>query len=168
MVQSALIAAVYVAVTLAVAPIAFGPVQFRISEALAVLPCFTPAAVPGLFVGCLLANSLAGSIVPDVVFGSLATLIGALASYGLRKHKFLVCVPPILSNVLIVPWVLHYGYGYPDAIPWLMLTVGIGEVLAVGGRDSAGDVDAVLLRERPRAGGAAQCRRLPGREAGSV
>lgn len=133
MVQSALIAAVYVAVTLAVAPIAFGPVQFRISEALAVLPCFTPAAVPGLFVGCLLANSLAGSIVPDVVFGSLATLIGALASYGLRKHKFLVCVPPILSNVLIVPWVLHYGYGYPDAIPWLMLTVGIGEVLAVGG-----------------------------------
>ncbi len=133
LVQGAMIAAVYVALTLVVSPIAFGPIQFRISEALTVLPYFTPAAIPGVFIGCLLANSLAGSVVLDVVLGSLATLIGAVASYGLRKHKYLVCIPPIAANTLIVPWVLRYGYGYPDAIPWMMLTVGIGEVLAVGG-----------------------------------
>ena len=137
LVQGAMIAAIYTALTVSLAPISFGVIQFRVSEALCVLPFFTLAAVPGLFIGCLLSNFMGmlmgTAVILDVVFGSLATLIGALASYGLRKHKFLVCVPPILSNVLIVPWVLHYGYGYPDAIPWLMLTVGIGEVLAVGG-----------------------------------
>ncbi len=132
-VQGALIAAIYVVLTLAFAPVAFGPVQFRISEALVILPYFTPAAVPGVFVGCLLSNILGSGMMLDIVFGSLATLIGAVLSYLLRRHKFLVCVPPILSNVLIIPWVLRYAYGAPEMIPYLMLTVGIGEVLAIGG-----------------------------------
>ncbi|MCI8504640.1 MAG: QueT transporter family protein [Lachnospiraceae bacterium] len=146
-VQAALIAAVYVALTVPFAPISFGPIQFRISEALVVLPYFTPAAVPGVFVGCLISNLLGSGVVLDIVFGSLATLIGAVFSYLLRKHKFLVCVPPILSNVLIVPWVLRIAYGAPDAIWWMMITVGIGEVLAVAVLGNA----LLLLLERYRA-----------------
>lgn len=130
-VQGALIAAIYVALTIPFAPIAFGPVQFRISEALVILPYFTPAAVPGVFIGCLISNLLGSGVVLDIVFGSLATLIGAVFSYLLRRHKFFVCVPPIVSNVLIIPWVLRIAYGAPDAIWWMMITVGIGEVLAV-------------------------------------
>ena len=67
-----------------------------------------------------------------MVFGSLATLIGAAGSWYLRRHKWCVCLPPILSNAIIIPWVLRYAYGSPDLIPVAMVTVGIGEVLAVG------------------------------------
>ena len=133
MVHGAVIAAIYVVLTILFAPISFGPVQFRISEALCVLPYFTPAAVPGVFLGCLLSNLLCGAAALDVVFGSLATLIGAVGSYYLgKKNKWLVCVPPILSNTIIVPWVLRYAYGSTDLIPYAMLTVGIGEILAIG------------------------------------
>lgn len=131
LVHGAMIAAVYVALTAAFAPISFGPVQFRISEALCILPFFTPAAIPGLFVGCLLSN-LFYSTLWDVVFGSLATLIGAVGSWYLRRHKWCVCLPPILANTVIIPWVLRYAYGSEDLILVTMLTVGIGEVLAVG------------------------------------
>ena len=128
MAHGAVIAAVYVVLTLAFAPISFGAIQFRISEALCILPFFTVAAVPGVSIGCLLANILA-----DIIFGTLATLIGAIVSYRLRSvSKWLVCVPPILANAIIIPFVLKYAYGLPDLIPYLMLTVGIGEVLAVG------------------------------------
>lgn len=130
--QGAAIAAVYIVLTMAFAAISFGPVQFRISEALCILPYFTPAAVPGVAIGCLLSNLLAGAMLPDVVFGTLATLIGALGSYALRKNKWLVCVPPILANALIIPFVLRYAYGSQDLIPYMMVTVGIGEILAVG------------------------------------
>ncbi len=132
MVQAALIAAVYAALTLPFAPIAYGPIQFRVSEALTILPYFTSAAVPGITLGCLISNILMGSPLPDVVFGTLATLIGAIFSRMLRKHKYLVCVPPVLSNALIIPWVLKFAYGAEDLVPFMMLTVGIGEVLAVG------------------------------------
>ncbi len=132
MTQGAMIAAIYVALTMLFAPISFGPVQFRISEALCILPFFTPAAVPGLAVGCLLANIFCGAMVPDIVFGTLATLLGAVGSYALRKNKWLVCIPPILSNALIIPFVLRFAYGSEDMIPYMMLTVGIGEILAVG------------------------------------
>ena len=116
-----------------VAPIAFGPVQFRISEALCVLPYFLPSAVPGVTIGCFLANLLCGAAPLDVVFGSLATLIGAVGSYYLgKKSKWLVCVPPILANTIIIPWVLRYAYGSTDLIPYAMVTVGIGEILAIG------------------------------------
>ena len=127
MAQGAVIAAVYVVLTLAFAPISFGAIQFRISEALCILPFFTVAAVPGVSIGCLLANILAGAALPDIIFGTLATLIGAIVSYRLRSiSKWLVCVPPILANAIIIPFVLK-----TDLIPYLMLTVGIGEVLAV-------------------------------------
>ena len=128
----AAIAAIYVALTMAFQPISFGPVQFRISEALCILPFFTPAAIPGLFVGCFLSNLFCGAAGLDIVFGSLATLIGAVGSYALRRSKVLVCVPPILANTIIVPWVLRFAYGSEDLIPFMMLTVGIGEVQAIG------------------------------------
>ena len=132
MTYGAMIAAIYVALTMLFAPISFGPVQFRISEALCILPFFTPAAVPGLAIGCLLSNIFCGAMMPDVIFGTLATLIGAVGSYALRKNKWLVCIPPIAANALIIPFVLRFAYGAEDLIPYMMLTVGIGEVLAVG------------------------------------
>lgn len=132
MVYAAAIAAIYTVLTMLFAPVSFGPVQFRVSEALCILPFFTPAAIPGLFLGCFLSNLLCGSAVLDVVFGSIATLLGALGSYGLRKAKWAVCIPPIASNTIIIPWVLRYAYGSVDLIPVAMLTVGIGEILAIG------------------------------------
>lgn len=132
LVYAGMIAAIYTALTMAFAPIAYGPIQFRISEALCILPYFTPAAIPGVFIGCLLSNLFLSAIIPDIVFGSLATLIGAVLSYQFRKHKFAVCIPPILSNTIIIPWVLKFAYGIPDLIPYMMLTVGIGEILSIG------------------------------------
>lgn len=133
MTQAAMIAAVYVVLCVAFAPVSYGPIQARIAEAMTILPYFTPAAIPGLFIGCLIANLLGGSIMLDVVFGSLATLLGAVGTYLLRKkNHFLAPLPPILANTLIVPFVLRYGYGEPLSIPFLMGTVGIGEVLVCG------------------------------------
>lgn len=133
LVQAAAIAAVYVVLTLIFAPISFGEVQVRISEALTVLPYFTPAAVPGLFVGCIIANLFGGAIPMDILFGSIATLIGALGTRALcKKNKFLAPLPPIIANTLMVPFVLFYGYGINLPIPFMMLTVGAGEVLSCG------------------------------------
>ena len=133
MVYAAAIAAIYTVLTMVFAPISFGPIQFRISEALCILPFFTPAAVPGLFIGCLISNIFGGCILPDIIFGSLATLIGAVFTWQLRrKSRFLAPLPPILANVLIVPFVLRYGYQVPLPIPFMMLTVGIGEVISCG------------------------------------
>ena len=133
LVYGALIAAIYVVLTMVFRPISFGPIQFRISESLCILPYFTPAAIPGVFLGCLISNMLGGAVMMDVVFGSLATLIGAVGSWILRKNRYLVSVPPILSNTLIIPWVLKFAYGSEDLIWYMMVTVGIGEVLASGG-----------------------------------
>lgn len=132
MVHSAMIAAIYVVITMSFAAISFGPVQFRISEALCILPFFTPAAIPGLFIGCFLSNFLYGAAALDVIFGSIATLIGAVGSYALRRNKWLVCIPPILANMAIIPWVLRFAYGSEDMIAYASVTVGIGEILAVG------------------------------------
>ncbi len=131
-VQAAMIAAVYVVLTYFVSAfnLASGAIQVRISEALTILPVFTPAAVPGLFVGCLLANLLTGCMPLDVVFGSLATLIGAAGTYALRKNRWLAPIPPIVSNTVIVPFVLAYVYMAEGTIPFFMLTVGIGEVIS--------------------------------------
>ena len=132
LVQSSMSAAIYVVLIYIFQPSSSGVIQVRVAEALTILPMFTPAAIPGLTLGCFLGNLLTGSVILDVVFGSLATLIGALGSYGLRKFKFLVPLPPILANIIIVPWVLRYAYHVPDAIPYMMLTVGIGEVISCG------------------------------------
>lgn len=133
MTQSAMIAAIYVVLTFLFAPISFGQIQVRVAEALTILPVFTPAAIPGLFVGCLIGNILGGAILPDIIIGSIATLIGAIGTYYLRhKIKFLAPLPPIISNTILVPLVLHYGYGINLPLPLLMCTVGIGEVIGCG------------------------------------
>ena len=131
--QAAMIAAIYVVLCIAFAPISYGAIQARVAEALTILPYFTPAAIPGLFIGCLIANLIGGSIMLDIVCGSIATLIGAVGTWMLRrKSRFLAPIPPILANTLIVPFVLRYGYGEPLPIPFLMGTVGIGEIAACG------------------------------------
>ena len=133
MVQAAAIAAVYVVLTTGFAAFSFGEVQVRISEALTILPVFTLAAIPGLFVGCIISNFLGGAILMDVILGSIATLIGAVFTYKLRNSsKWLAPVPPIVANALIVPFTLYYGYGVNLPIPFMMLTVGIGEVISCG------------------------------------
>jgi uncharacterized membrane protein len=130
--QAALIAAIYVVLVYAFKPISFSYIQVRIAEALTILPFFTPAAIPGVTIGCLLGNLLTGADILDIVFGSFATLLGALGSYALRKQKFLVPIPPIVANTIIVPWVLRFAYGEALPIPFMMLTIGIGEVLSCG------------------------------------
>ncbi len=129
-----MIAALYVVLTFIANAfgLASGAIQVRLAEALTVLPFFTPAAVPGLYVGCLLANLLTGGCLLDILVGSLATLIGALGARALRKWKWLVPLPNIVANTLIVPFVLIVGYGLADAWWYLMITVGIGEIISGG------------------------------------
>ncbi len=133
--QAALVAALYVVLTYLSAAIGLssGVIQIRFSEALTILPYFMPSSIPGLFVGCILANSLTGCAVWDVIFGSIATLLGAIFTYLLRKkNKFLAPIPPILANTIIVPFVLKFIYGFNGALPYFFLTVFIGEVLSCG------------------------------------
>lgn len=132
--QAAMIAAIYVVLTLFVSAfnLASGAIQVRISEALTILPAFTPAAIPGLFLGCMISNLISGCMLWDVVFGSLATLIGAVGSYLLRNWKYAVPVPPIAANTLIIPLVLSYVYQLPEGVPYFMVTIGIGELLSCG------------------------------------
>lgn len=132
--RAAMIAALYVVLTLIAN--AFGlanyAIQVRFSEGLTILPYFTSAAIPGLFAGCLLSNILTGAMPLDVIFGSLATLIGALGTYFLRKYKWLAPVSPIIANTVIVPFVLRYVYQFEGSLPYFALTVGIGEIISCG------------------------------------
>ena len=129
--QAAVIAALYVVLVVVVNYISFGPIQFRVADALTILPYFTPAAIPGLFIGCILANVIGGAVIWDIIFGSIATLIGAVFTYLLRnKSKFLAPLPPVLANTIIVPWVLKYAYGAEEMVWFMAVTVGIGEILA--------------------------------------
>jgi len=135
--QAAIIAAIYVTITMIFAPISFGHVQVRISEALTILPVFTPAAIPGLFVGAFLANTLGPGGPIDMIFGSLATLIAAVLTYWIRRYnEFLAPIPPIIVNALIIPFVIYYGFYYGTehafTIPFFMLTVGAGQIIACG------------------------------------
>ncbi len=139
--QAAMIAALYIVLTFIAN--AFGlanhAVQVRFSEALTILPYFTPAAIPGLYIGCLLSNILTGCALPDIIFGSLATLLGALGTYALRKWKWCAPVCPVITNTIIVPLVLVYGYGLLiegmsliQCLGFYCLTVGAGEVISCG------------------------------------
>ncbi len=136
--QAAMIGALYVILThlAALLGLSSGAIQVRISEALTILPAFTPAAIPGLFIGCILANATTGCHIYDILFGSIATLIGAIGTYALRNHKlkFLMPLPPILANMLIVPFIILYVYPSPEnlGLPFLVLTVGIGEIITCG------------------------------------
>lgn len=143
-VHAAVIAALYVVLTFVAN--AFGlanyAVQVRFSEALTILPFFTPAAIPGLTIGCLLSNILIGCALPDIILGTIASLLGAVGTYLLStpvrnrnanqsKIKWLAPIPPIVANTVIVPFVLLYAYGIRPL--WLsFLTVGAGEIISCG------------------------------------
>ena len=131
--HAAVIAALYVVLTLVAN--AFGlansAIQVRFSEALTILPYFTPAAIPGLFVGCLLANLMTGAALPDILFGSLATLLGAIFTRKLRKYKWMAPLPPIVANAILIPPVLLFAYGIKPY--WFsLLTVTVGEIISCG------------------------------------
>ena len=132
--EGAMIAALYVILTYVA--MLFGldkmAVQLRFSEALTALPLFTPAAIPGLFAGCLIANILTGCAIVDVILGSLATLIAAIVTRKLRKIPYLASIPPIIANTLIVPPVLAYVYHVETALPLIYLTVFLGELVSAG------------------------------------
>ena len=139
LVQAAMIAALYVVLTFIANElgIASQAIQVRFSEALTILPYFTPAAIPGLYIGCLLANILTGAALPDVVFGPVATLIGAVLTWKLcqnktsSKIKWMAPLPPIAANAIIIPPVLLYAYGIRPL--WFsLITVTIGEILSCG------------------------------------
>ena len=146
LVNGGMIAALYVVLTVLAAQfnLASGAIQVRFSEALTILPVFTVAAVPGLTVGCVLANLLTGCAAWDVVFGSVATLIGAVGTRLLKDKPLLAWIPPVLSNMAIIPVVLMKVYGVTEVEVfgsvfggnsiWIMLvvTVGIGEIIACG------------------------------------
>ena len=138
--QGAIIAALYVVLTMLANAMGLAnyAIQVRFSEALCILPFFTVAAIPGLTVGCLISNILTGAIIWDVMFGSFATLLGAIGTYLLRKNKVLMMLPPVIANAVIVPFVLRYGYGLSWemngvelTIPYFAITVGIGELISV-------------------------------------
>lgn len=133
LVQAGMIAALYVVLTMLAwgFDLASGAIQVRFSEMLCILPFFTPAAIPGVTIGCLLANILMGSALPDVIFGTLATLLGAIGTWALRRNRWLCALPPILSNAVIIPLVLIYAYHLTSAWWFLFLTVGAGEVISI-------------------------------------
>lgn len=129
--RASAVAALYIALTLIsnMLGLANGAIQLRLSEALCLLPMIFPESIWGLFIGCLLSNILTGCVVWDIIFGSLATLLGAYLTYRLRRHTALAVIPPVASNALVVPFVLKYAYGIGDAWWYLCFTVGLGEFI---------------------------------------
>ena len=145
--KGGMIAALYIVLTVIFAPISFGAMQVRVAEALTVLPLFTSAAVPGLFLGCIIGNLSGGAVILDVIFGSIATLIGAIFAYILRFNRWLVPIPTILSNGFIIPFVLRHGYGVELPYFVLVLYVAAGEVI---GCYVLGELLATALLKRPQ------------------
>lgn len=129
-----MVAAIYAVLCILLAPISYAAIQVRIAEALTILPAFTPAAIPGLTVGCLLANILGGCPMFDIIFGTLATLIGAVGTYLLRSRKTLIWMPPVVSNTILVSifsiYIPFMGES-DDSLWYIMLTVCIGELISV-------------------------------------
>ena len=133
--EAALIAAIYVILTYLCAAVGMssGAIQLRLSEALCVLAIFTPAAVPGVALGCFMANLLTGCALWDIVFGTLASLIGMIGCGALKKFPYLAPAPYALANMVIIPFVVKIVYSAPEALPLIFLTVGIGEIISVFG-----------------------------------
>ncbi len=131
LIRGAVIAALYVALTLLLAPLSFGPVQVRVSEALTVLPILFPEAIPALYIGCLIANFGSPLGLVDVFGGSAVTLLAALATYRLRHNIKLALVPPVLFNAVLVSIYVRTFLGWPY---WLTaLSIGAGQIIAVYG-----------------------------------
>lgn len=125
-VEAALIAAMYAVLTVLI-PGGSGQIQVRVAEALTILPFFTPAAIPGLFVGCFIANVFVGQGVLDMVFGPLATLVAALLTWKMPK-KLLAPLPPVVINAVYVGILLYFVAGLPIVVT--MGFVAIGEIIA--------------------------------------
>lgn len=126
--QVGIIASLYAALTIALAPISYGPIQIRISEALTVLPYLTPAAIPGLFVGCLVANAYGGLGLPDIIGGSMCTLLAAFLTYLISRTRkpILAPLPPVVINALGVSLYLHLLFHLPY---WLTVAyIAVGQV----------------------------------------
>lgn len=132
-IQAALIAAIYATLTILLGSISYGPVQFRIAEGLTILPALTPAGIPGLFVGCLVANILGPYGLIDMVLGGGATLIAAILSYLLRKRPILVPLPPVVINAVVIGMMLYYVYAVPMSLLACMATVGVGQLVTCYG-----------------------------------
>lgn len=132
LVYGAAIAAVYAVLTIALAPVSFGAVQCRISEALTMLPVLMPAAIPGLFVGCLISNLVTGSVI-DIVFGSLTTLVAAFCTYITRKNIWIAMIFPVVLNAVIVGGYIALFLEEGLAVWYCMLTVGLGQLVACYG-----------------------------------
>ena len=132
--SAGIIAALYVVLTMisTMMGLSSGAIQVRLSESLCVLPCFTPAAVPGLCIGCLISNLLSGCVIWDVFFGSLATLVGALGTRFLRKKRIFATASPIIVNAAVIPAVLIYAYGVENGYLMILLTVTAGELISCG------------------------------------
>ena len=132
--KAGIIAALYIVLAMlsTALGISSGPVQLRLSEMLSILAFFTPAAIPGLTLGCLISNVLSGCVIWDIIFGSIATLLGAIGTWLLKKNRFLSLIPPILSNTIIVPLILSYAYGIKTALPLLMLSIFVSEFISAG------------------------------------
>ena len=132
--HAAIISALYVVLTYIsnLFGLANGAIQIRFSEVLTILPVFTPAAIPGLYFGCLISNILSGCVIWDIIFGSLATLLGAIFTSFIKKYKYIASLPPIISNTIIIPFVLKFAYGLPSGLSYLIITVGAGEILSCG------------------------------------
>lgn len=131
--EAGIVAALYTALTLlsGMLGLASGAIQFRISEALCILPVFFPAAIPGLTLGCLISDVLTQCLWQDVLFGTLATLIGAVGARLLGKLSvWLTPIPTVLANTLILPWVFVYAYRAEAGVFFLFCTVGAGEILS--------------------------------------
>ena len=132
--QGAVIAALYTVLTLVSSTLglASGVVQIRLSEAMTIMPIFTPAAVPGLCVGCFISNVITGCAPMDVIGGTMATLVGALLTSRLANHKVLASLPPIIANTIMIPLVLAYVYDFEGSLLYFTITVFVGEVIAAG------------------------------------
>ena len=129
--QAAIIGAMYAALTVLIMPASYGIMQFRVSEALTVLPIFTPAAIPGLFIGCVVANIVSPVGLIDVFVGSAATLIAAVLTYKLRDNKLVALLPPVIANAVLVGFELYKVYNVGFSLPACMFWVGLGEAAAV-------------------------------------
>ena len=128
--KAAIIAALYAVLTLAFSPLSYGVMQVRFSEALTVLAMYSSAAVPGLTVGCLIANLLGPNGIWDVVLGTLATFIGVSGMYFLRRKKYLSPMINVIVNGLIIGLMLRYIYEVPVSAPLCIFWVALGELLS--------------------------------------
>lgn len=129
--HGAMIAASYTVLTLISAAFGLsgGVIQFRLSEALCILGVLTPAAMPGVALGCVISNLVTGGAVWDIVFGSAASLVGMLGVRALLRHPYISPLPYVAANVVVVPLVLRFVYAAEGTLPYFALTVGIGEVV---------------------------------------